>query len=73
MQGEEQEIALSARVFGEKLKELTGCKLVFVDERMTSYVAEKILKQTEPDWRKRKAQLDMYAAMVILQDYLDSI
>ena len=56
MQGEEQEIALSARAFGEKLKELTDCKLVFLDERMTSYVAEKILKQTEPDWRKRKAQ-----------------
>ena len=73
MQGEEQEIALSARAFGEKLKSLTGCKLVYLDERMTSYVAEKILKQTEPDWKKRKAQLDMYAAMVILQDYLDSI
>lgn len=73
MQGEEQEIALSARAFGDKLQKLTGCKLVYLDERMTSFVAEKILKQFEPDWKKRKAQLDKYAAMVILQDYLDSI
>lgn len=73
MEGEEQEITQKARNFGAKLQELSNCKLVFVDERMSSVIADDILKQTERDWKKRKAQLDKYAAMVILQDYLDSI
>ena len=71
MQGEEQEIASKVREFAEELKARSGCELVYMDERMTSVVAENILKQTEKDWKKRKAQLDKYAAMVILQDYLD--
>jgi len=73
MQGEEQDIALKVREFAEELKVRSNCKLIYLDERMTSVIAENILKQTEKDWKKRKAQLDMYAAMVILQDYLDSL
>ena len=73
MMGEEQEIAHKAREFGNKLAELSGCKLVFVDERMTSVVAEDILKQKYRDWRDRKKNLDKYSAMVILQDYLDTL
>ena len=38
---------------------------------MSSVIADDILKRTEKDWKKRKSQLDMYSAMVILQDYLD--
>lgn len=73
MQGEEQEIASKAREFGNTLAERSGCKLVFVDERMTSVVAEDILRQKYRDWRDRKKNLDKYAAMVILQDYLDTL
>ena len=69
--GEEQEIAGKAREFAEKLKSLSNCNLVYWDERMSSVTAEEILKRKEKDWKKRKAQLDKYAAMVILQDYLD--
>jgi putative Holliday junction resolvase len=42
------------------------------DERLTSHEAEQRLAAREPDWRKRKAQLDAEAAAVILQDYLDA-
>ena len=69
--GEEQEIAGKVREFAEKLKGLSNCKLIYWDERMSSVTAEEILKRREKDWKKRKQQLDMYAAMVILQDYLD--
>lgn len=70
-EGEEQEIAGKVRDFAEKLKNLSNCNLVYWDERMSSVTAEEILKRREKDWKKRKQQLDMYAAMVILQDYLD--
>ena len=73
MKGEEQEIAQKAREFANVLAERSGCKLVLVDERMSSVVAEDILRQKYRDWRDRKKNLDKYAAMVILQDYLDTL
>ena len=73
MQGQEQEIAHKAREFANILAERSGCKLVLVDERMTSVVAEDILRQKYRDWRDRKKNLDKYSAMVILQDYLDTL
>ena len=73
MQGEEQAIARKAREFGQNLASLSGCKLVLLDERMTSVVAEDILRQKYRDWRERKQHLDEVAAMVILQDYLDTL
>ena len=73
MQGEEQSIAHKAREFGQNLANLSGCKLVLLDERMTSVVAEDILRQKYRDWRERKQHLDEVAAMVILQDYLDTL
>ena len=73
MQGEEQEIAKKARTFAEELALRSGCKLVLVDERMTSVIAEDILRQKYRDWRERKQHLDEVAAMVILQDYLDRL
>ena len=73
MKGEEQEIAQKAREFANTLAQRSSCKLVLVDERMSSVVAEDILKQKFRDWRDRKKNLDKYAAMVILQDYLDTL
>lgn len=73
MKGEEQEIATKAKNFANTLAEKSGCKLIMVDERMSSVVAEEILRQKYRDWRDRKKQLDMFSAMVILQDYLDTL
>lgn len=71
MQGEEQEIAFHTREFMSKIQTLTGLEVQFVDERLSSSIAEDMLKQTEKDWKKRKEKLDAVAASVILQDYLD--
>lgn len=73
MKGVEQEIAGKARNFANTLAEKSGCKLVMVDERMSSVVAEEILRQKYRDWRDRKKELDKFSAMVILQDYLDTL
>lgn len=73
MKGEEQEIAEKAKKFANTLAEKSGCKLVMVDERMSSVVAEEILRQKYRDWRDRKRELDKFSAMVILQDYLDTL
>ena len=71
MQGEEQEIAQKTREFMQKLQDLVNLKVEFVDERLSSSMAEEMLKETEKDWKKRKEKLDAVAASIILQDYLD--
>ena len=73
MAGEEQEIAIKTREFMEKLNEQTNITIKFVDERLSSLMAEEMLKETERDWKKRKEKLDAVAASIILQDYLDGV
>jgi len=71
MAGEEQEIAKKTREFMEMLNKNVGIIINFVDERLSSLMAEEMLKETERDWKKRKEKLDAVAASIILQDYLD--
>ncbi len=71
MQGEEQEIAKKTRDFMAEIAEQIDIKISFVDERLSSLMAEEMLKETEKDWKKRKQKLDAVAASIILQDYLD--
>jgi len=71
MAGEEQEIAKKTREFMSKISKRINIKINFVDERLSSSIAEDILKQSIKDWKKRKEKLDAMAASVILQDYLD--
>ena len=73
MAGEEQEIAKKTREFMAKLEEKATIKIEFVDERLSSLMAEEMLKETEKDWKKRKEKLDAVAASIILQDYLDGV
>lgn len=71
MAGEEQEIAQKTREFMSLLQQSYDIKVTFVDERLSSLMAEEMLKETERDWKKRKEKLDAVAASIILQDYLD--
>ncbi len=72
MAGEEQEIAKLTREFMSNLQEkVKDINIVFVDERLSSVMAEEMLKETERDWKKRKERLDSVSASIILQDYLD--
>lgn len=57
--------------FARALEAQIDIPVVLQDERLSSHEAESRLARRERDWRKRKKQLDMTAAAVILQDYLD--
>ena len=71
MAGVEQEIAKRTREFMSVLQGRINIEINFVDERLSSLMAEEMLKETERDWKKRKEKLDAVAASIILQDYLD--
>lgn len=59
--------------FKQKLTELLpGVEIVMYDERMTTMAAAKYMNITDVRGKKRKNTIDVLAAKIILQDYLDS-
>ncbi|MCK9575032.1 MAG: Holliday junction resolvase RuvX [Clostridia bacterium] len=59
--------------FAQKLSDHTTAKIVFIDERLTSVSAEKILINAEVRRENRRLYIDQVSASIILQDYLDRI
>jgi len=47
-------------------------QVVLWDERLSTVAAEKVLVDADLRRKKRKKVIDMMAAVVILQNYLDS-
>ncbi len=72
MDGSENERTAVTKSFGENLSKLSGIKVVYEDERLSSYEAEEILKEAKLPWEKRKQILDKVSAQVILQSYLNN-
>ena len=59
------------REFAEKLTE-AGLTVEFYDERMTTVLAEGALLEADMRRENRKKKVDMVAAVMILQSYLDA-
>ncbi len=57
--------------YGEKLKSRINVKVDYLDERLTTVSAEKLLISADVRRDKRKTVIDKIAATIILQDYLD--
>ena len=58
--------------FAEELRKFIDVKIDYLDERLTSVSAEKILISADVSRKKRKDVLDKLSATIILQDYLDA-
>jgi len=59
--------------FGEKLKKRFNLEIIYMDERLTTVAAERILIEGDIRREKRKKLIDKVAATYILQSYLDGI
>ena len=59
------------RAFGEKLKEKSGLKVEYQDERLTTVTAERMLIEADVRRDKRKQVIDKVAATIILESYLN--
>ena len=59
------------KIFAEKLKQKTGLKIEFVDERLTTVESEKMLIDAGRKREKRKEVIDKISAIIILQNYLN--
>jgi putative holliday junction resolvase len=72
MGGEEGPQARSVRETAERLATGVGLPLFFVDERLTSVQAERSMASAGADARSRRGSVDMVAAALLLQSYLDA-
>lgn len=73
MNGTIGERAQICEAFAEELRSrFPVCKVVLWDERLSTVAAEKVLVDADMRRNKRKKIIDMMAAVVILQNYLDS-
>ena len=68
--GERAEKALE---FGEMLRRRTGLEVVMWDERLTTVEAERTLIENNVRRENRKQYIDQIAAVLILQQYRNSI
>lgn len=73
MNGDFGEQALDCSNFAKKIEQKTNINVILVDERLTSYQAEEILRNQGVKYTRQKEKVDMVAAAIILQEYLDTI
>lgn len=60
------------RKFAEKIKNKFKVNLIYIDERMTTISAQRVLIEGSVRRENRKKYIDKIAASYILQTYLDS-
>jgi len=59
--------------FAQELREILGVPIITWDERLSTVEATKMLIRADLSRKKRKRKVDMTAAILILQSYLDSL
>ena len=72
MAGEEGPQAASIREKAQKIAKACGLPLFFCDERLSSREAKRILREEGLDERAMRGKVDMIAASLFLQVWLDS-
>ena len=70
--GEEGPQAERIRGIAEKVAKASGLPLAFADERLTSREAKQILRQQGLNEKSMRGKVDMVAASLMLQAWLDS-
>jgi len=59
--------------FVQEMREILGVPIITWDERLSTVEATKMLIRADLSRKKRKQKVDMMAAVLILQSYLDSL
>ncbi len=71
LSGKASPMSESAKAFGEKLQELSGIDVTYLDERLTSKQVERSMMDGGVNRKKRAKNVDTLSATLILQSYLD--
>ncbi len=71
--GGSNELADEIQNLAEKIETVTGLKVIFEEESYTSVEAQRELVKRGVDVRRNKEKIDELSAILILEQYLDSI
>jgi putative Holliday junction resolvase len=71
MDGTRGQAVIGVERFISDLQRKLTIPIVTVDERLSSYEADQILREMGLSLRERREKSDEYAATIILQDYID--
>ncbi len=71
MNGTEGDRVELTEAFADELSRRTGLEIIWIDERLTTVQADRILEETGVAHSARKEHIDKMAAAIILQTYLD--
>jgi putative holliday junction resolvase len=71
MTGEAGEMAEEAARFAARLGKATGIGVELVDERLTTWEAERTVRETRSAAKRKRGAIDDVAAAVLLRDYLE--
>ena len=72
LNGRDGEMAIKVKALKEELEKILPLPITLWDERLTSALAERSLKEKGFNRKKRSKKVDPIAACFILQRYLDS-
>lgn len=72
MSGEEGPQAVAVKSTARRLLEPLGVPVLYHDERLSSAQAERAMAEAGADARARRGSVDMVAAALLLQSYLDA-
>jgi len=73
MDGSESAMSKKTKKFRNLIVNETGLEAKLLDERLTSFEAEEMLKDSRGDIRKSKDLIDSVSAHIILTEYLETI
>lgn len=71
MSGEKGEMAKEVETFAKALEAATGIPVELCDERLSSKMADRGMKELSMKRKERAERIDMAAAALLLQSYLD--
>lgn len=71
LKGEKKEAALETENFSKRLKKYLNLPIELEDERLTSRLAIRLVRENPKKKSKQKVAIDQQAAILILQGYLD--
>jgi putative holliday junction resolvase len=72
MDGSRGDAAAVVEKFAADLRGRLSILIIMIDERLTSHEADQIMRERGVGAAERRARSDEFAAMIILQDYLDA-
>lgn len=73
LKGERGEMVKKVEEFGTALGQALDAPVIYVDERLSSAAADRSLREISLNRRERSQKIDVTAATMMLQSYLDSL